>query len=432
MGSAGDVHPFLGLALALRERGHRITFVVVQYFEELIRRHGLEYVQVGTTEEFLASLNNPNLWNPRKALQHVYEAGIRPSMPLQLEALANHYVQGQSVVLSSCLGFGALLAREKLGLPLLTVDLQPAVLWSDIAPPRIPGGFGPAWVQRLLYRIGVRFIIDPVILPSLNAYRRDLGLAPVASVPPWWHSPDGVVCLFPEWFCPPQADWPPGVVQTDFPLWDERADEPLANDVEAFLASGDKPIVFTPGSANLHAREFFRVAIDACRRLSRRGILLTRFAEQIPANLPPTVRHFAYVPLSPLLPRCAALVHHGGIGTTSQAMAAGVPQLIMALAHDQFDNADRIKRLGIGDWLTPTWLTGRRVARMLGRLLSSDATRTACRTVAQRLARRDGIARTAAAVEAWAFRAVRQSPSKSAAPCRVHGTLTSSATDGVI
>jgi rhamnosyltransferase subunit B len=398
MGSAGDVHPFLGLALGLRDRGHRITFVVVQYFEELIRRHGLEYVQVGTTEQFLASLSNPNLWNPQKALQHVYESGIRPAMPLQFEALASRHVPGETVVM----GFGALLAREKLGLPLLTIDLQPAVMWSDIAPPKIPGAFGPPWLQKVFYRIGVKYIIDPVILPSLNAYRRELRLPPVASVPAWWHSPDGVACLFPQWFCPPQADWPANIMQTDFPLWDERADEPLADDVERFLAAGDAPIAFTPGSANLHAKDFFRSAVNACQRLGRRALFLTRFAEQIPANLPPTVRHFSYVPLAPLLPRCAALVHHGGMGTAAQAMAAGVPQLIMALAHDQFDNGDRIKRLGIGDWLTPRWFTGRRVARILSSLLESPSVRSACQAIAQRLELRDGMERTVTAIEAWA------------------------------
>jgi len=415
MGSAGDVHPFLGLALALRERGHTITFVVAQYFEELVRRHGLEYVEVGTTEQFLASLNNPNLWNPRKALQHVYESGIRHAMPLQYEALASHFVPGESVAISSCLGFGALLAREKLGLPLVTVDLQPAVLWSDIEPPRIPGTFGPKWLQRLIYQIGVKFIIDPVILPSLNAYRREIGLPPIASVPPWWHSPDCVACLFPTWYGPPQADWPPNVIQTDFPLWDERADEPLGDDVEAFLAAGEPPIVFTPGSANLFGKNFFLAAVDACRRLGRRGILLSRFADQVPTSLPATVKHFAYVPLGPLLPRCAALVHHGGIGTAAQAMAAGVPQLIMALAHDQYDNADRIQRLGIGNWSTPRWFSGRRVARMLGTLLASGQSQTACRQVAQRLARRDGLAQTAAALETWSQQRLNQGTARSLA-----------------
>ncbi|MCI0358401.1 MAG: hypothetical protein L0211_07960, partial [Planctomycetaceae bacterium] len=96
-------------------------------------------------------------------------------------------------------------------------------------------------------------------------------------------------------------------------------------------------------------------------------------------------------------------VHHGGIGTSAQAMAAGVPQLIMALAHDQYDNADRIQRLGIGNWLTPRWFSGPRVARVLGTLLASDSIRSACGQVAQRLARRDGLAQTAAALEAWSL-----------------------------
>lgn len=404
MGSAGDVHPFLGLALALRERGHSITFIVVEYFRELIEGHGLKYVQVGTTEEFLASMRNPNLWKPRKALQHVYESGIRPAMPLQFEAFREHDVPGETVAIGSALGFGALLAREKLGIPLLSLHLQPAVLWSDIDPPTIPGAFGPKWLQPWLYRFGVKYVIDPVILPSLNAYRRELDLPPIASVPPWWHSPECIVCLFPEWYCSPPADWPPNLVQTDFPLWDAQAEEPLSAEIESFLKAGDAPLVFTPGSANVHGAAFFRAAVDACRRLGRRGILLTRFAEQIPASLPPGVRHFEYVPLTPLLPRCAALVHHGGIGTAAQAMAAGVPQLIMALAHDQYDNATRVTRLGIGDWLTPTWFSGARVAHRLSRLLESADVQAACRQVAERLARRDGLERTATAVESWSER----------------------------
>ncbi|MCU0877046.1 MAG: glycosyltransferase [Pirellulaceae bacterium] len=414
MGSAGDVHPFLGLALALRERGHGITFVVVEYFRELIERHGLKYVQVGTTEEFLASTRNPNIWKPRKALQHVYESGIRPAMPLQFEAFKEHFVPGETVGIGSALGFGALIAREKLGIPLITLHLQPAVLWSDIEPPTIPGAFGPKWLQPWLYRIGVKYVIDPVILPSLNAYRRELGLPPIASVPPWWHSPDCVISMFPEWYCPPQADWPPNHLQTDFPLWDAQADEPLADEVESFLAAGDAPLVFTPGSANVFGAAFFRTAVDACQRLGRRGILLTRFPEQIPAKLPRGVRHFPYVPLTPLLARCAALVHHGGIGTASQAMTAGIPQLIMALAHDQYDNATRVTRLGIGDWLTPTWFSGGRVAKRLSRLLESADVRKSCREVADRLKRRDGLDETAAAVENWSSRRLQHRSEASA------------------
>jgi UDP:flavonoid glycosyltransferase YjiC (YdhE family) len=154
----------------------------------------------------------------------------------------------------------------------------------------------------------------------------------------------------------------------------------------------------------VHGRAFFAAAADACRRLGRRGIFLTKFPEQLPAALPPGVAHFAYVPLDVLLPRAAAFVHHGGVGSMSQALAAGVPQLVMPLAHDQFDNLARVRALGVGEGVGVSRFTGRRVARVLARLLTSDAVAKACRTVAARLTRRDGLDRAAAAVERFVER----------------------------
>jgi UDP:flavonoid glycosyltransferase YjiC (YdhE family) len=264
--------------------------------------------------------------------------------------------------------------------------------------------FGPRWLQRLQYRIGEQFFIDPVVCPSLNALRRELGLPPVRKITRWWHSRSCVVCVFPDWYCRPQPDWPDNLIQTDFLLWDERTEEGLPQEVEAFLAAGDPPIAFTPGSANLFGEKFFESAVNACRRLGRRGVLLTRFSEQIPDPLPASVMHSRYAPFSLLLPRAAAFVHHGGIGSTAQGLAAGAPQLIMPLAHDQFDNAARVKRFGVGDWLKPARFSGAVVAKKLDSLLSSQKAATACDRLAQRMTRRDGAARTAAAIEEWSYK----------------------------
>src|SRR5262249_39414224 len=157
-----------------------------------------------------------------------------------------------------------------------------------------------------------------------------------------------VLAMFPDWYAPPQVDWPKPLMQADFPLWNHNSDAPLPVDVQAFLDAGEPPLVFTPGSANMHGQKFFKAAVEACQQLGRRGILLTQFAEQIPAQLPDAVRHVKYVPLDRLLCRSAAFVHHGGVGSMSQAMLAGIPQIIMPLAHDQFDNATRVKNLNIG------------------------------------------------------------------------------------
>jgi UDP:flavonoid glycosyltransferase YjiC (YdhE family) len=160
----------------------------------------------------------------------------------------------------------------------------------------------------------------------------------------------------------------------------------MSPELAAFLADGPPPIAFTPGSANLHGRPFFEAAVDACTRLGRRGVLLTRFPEQVPSGLPSGVRHFAYAPFSQLLPRASALVHHGGIGTAAQGMAAGVPQLIMPLAHDQFDNVARMRRLGIARALPPARFRGPALARALGTLLDSPEVAARCRAVAGRFA----------------------------------------------
>src|SRR5262249_4330574 len=143
---------------------------------------------------------------------------------------------------------------------------------------------------------------------------------------------------------------------------------------------------FTPGSANLHARPFFEAAVDACARLGGRGVLLTRFPDQVPSHLPDGVWHCAYAPFSRLLPHVAALVHHGGIGTAPQGMAAGVPQLVMPLSHDQFDNAARMQRLGIARSLPPAPFRGPRVAAALKALVDSPDVAAHCRGVAERFA----------------------------------------------
>src|SRR5262249_33834850 len=147
------------------------------------------------------------------------------------------------------------------------------------------------------------------------------------------------------------------------------AGAPVERDVARFLTDGEPPVVFTPGTGNRHARDFFAAAADACVRLGRRGLFLTRFAEQLPAQLPDGVRHFAWVPLSKLLPHASALVHHGGIGTSAAALAAGIPQVVMPFSHDQPDNAARLERLGVARPLPVRRFRGPALAAELGQLL---------------------------------------------------------------
>jgi rhamnosyltransferase subunit B len=125
----------------------------------------------------------------------------------------------------------------------------------------------------------------------------------------------------------------------------------------------------------------------------------------VPANLPDGVRHFDYAPFSELLPKCAALVHHGGIGTTSQALAAGVPQLVMPLAHDQHDNAARVRALGAGMELSPKSYKPKKVAEVLTALLGDPAISQRCREVAKKF-KGDPLGETCDLIEAVASESI--------------------------
>lgn len=398
-GSAGDVFPMVGLALALQQQGHEATIATNPHFESLIRRHGIAFEATGAEAEFDACIRHPDLWDPVKAFGLIANT-LKPILRQQYEIFAEHYSRRRDTVgLVNVYGFGALNAREKLGMKVLTLHLQPAGIWSDVDPPGLPNLFGPRWLKGLLYRVGCKLIIDPTILPFLNAWRNELGLRKVKSITRWWNSPDGVLCMFPEWYAPAQPDWPPRVAFSDFPLWNDAANQPLAPDIENFLHAGAAPIAFTPGSANVHGESFFRVAVEVCQKLGRRGLLLTSYAEQLPQNLPDAVKHVRYAPLDLLLPKCAAFVHHGGIGSMSQAMLAGIPQYIMPLAHDQFDNAARIKKLGVGDSAPVKQFKAPLVSMLLKRLLNDVAVERACQDLARRMAPREGLAKSVEALE---------------------------------
>jgi UDP:flavonoid glycosyltransferase YjiC (YdhE family) len=157
--------------------------------------------------------------------------------------------------------------------------------------------------------------------------------------------------------------------------------------------------VFTPGTAMLHGHEFFQAAADACVRLGRRGILLTRHAEQLPDRLPAEVRHFDFVPLGALLPRAAAIAHHAGVGTLAQGLAAGIPHLSMPMSHDQPDNASRLARLGVGLTIKPKHFQGERVAAALEQLLSARGVKDRCRELAGRFDTAAALERTCREIE---------------------------------
>ena len=140
------------------------------------------------------------------------------------------------------------------------------------------------------------------------------------------------------------------------------------------------------------AAHLYAAASDACKSLGLRGVLVTRFREQVPADLPANVIHTSYAPFSWLLPRAAAVVHHGGIGTVGQSLAAGIPQVcVPGLVFDTIDNACRLKKLGVARVLPLRRCSAETMGSTIRKLLDDKTVAQPCKHFARRIHEADAI-----------------------------------------
>jgi rhamnosyltransferase subunit B len=358
LGTWGDVLPFARLGRELRRRGHAVSMLACELFEPLARREGFEFLPLLDRDEYQRIFANPRLWHPRWAGITFLRDAVLPFMRRQYD-VADHFCRAGEcdVLVAPSQSLGARIAQEKLSVPLVTVHLAPYMFRSAIASRKVSGVSLPVWLppamKRAMFRLA-DFCGDLSFGREVNKFRAELGLPRVRRVFwEWWNSPERIVALFPEWFAEPQADWPRRTVMAGFLPVDDARMISLDAGLESFLQSGSEPIVFTAGTAMAHGGRFFENSILTARALGKRAILLSQFRGQIPDDLPPGVIARDFVPLTALLQRAAAIVHHGGIGTSAQGIAAGVPQLLVPMSFDQPDNAHRVECLGVGrsiDW----------------------------------------------------------------------------------
>jgi len=379
IGSSGDVYPFLALAVGLKKRGHHVTLVTSMYFEEVINNESIKFIPVGSSEDYLNIIQNPDLWDPQKSMKfygtEVVGQLIRPMYEIITGYMDNNE---DAILIAQGLVFAAQTAHEMYGYPFVSLHLQPGVFRSVYDMPLLSGWF-PRPLLKLIFNLLDKLLLDPALTPSLNEFRAELGLGPIKNIADQWiHSPQKTIGLFEEWFAPIQPDWPPQTELTGFVFYDPNADDPLPTKVSEFLDAGEAPIVFTPGTSYKHGEDFFNASVEACQILGKRGILLTKYGKQIPKDLPQSIKYFDYVPFGSLLPHAAALVHHGGVGTLAQALKAGIPQLIRPVAQDQPDNAARLVKLGVASSLQVRKYTGGNVAEKLDYLLTSEQVKDAC------------------------------------------------------
>ncbi|WP_455923457.1 glycosyltransferase [Pseudomonas putida] len=401
IGSAGDVYPFIGLGKALVEQGHAVTLCSMPPFQAAIEQNGLEFVPVCDALTYRQAMDDPRLWEPKTSFGTLWQVIAGMLEPVYRYVVSRRFED--IVVVGSLWALGARIAHERYGIPYLSVQVSPSTLLSAHVPPVHPkfnvSPRVPLPLRKWLWR-GIEYLsLDRTCAPAIDALRHKIGLTgKVQNVfSQWLHAPQGVLCLFPSWFAAGQPDWPRPLSMVGFPLFDGSQGGELDPQVQAFLADGSAPIVFTQGSTTHFDPGFYRLAISALAKLGARGIFLSGDREAL-GDLPANVLQCRYAPMSVLLPHCAALVHPAGVGAMSLALAAGIPQVVMPVAHDQFDNAERLVRLGAGVRLQLP-LGEHDLLEALVQVRSHPAVRQACLLAHQRSVANDACAQAVELIE---------------------------------
>ncbi len=392
-GSLGDLHPFLALALGLRQRGCEPVVATHELYRKKIEALGIEFAPLRPDYDPTREDLNLLSMDPWRGTEVILREGLFPHLRDTFQDL-QRATQGASLLVSHAIVFPAPMLAEQTGLPWASVALSPIALMSVHDPPHA----APSPLVNKVWSMGTgvsRFFIGLIRRQTAHwcspifRFRQELGL-PAGPHPLFegQHSPLLALALFSGIIGEPQADWPRSARQTGFCFLDDAREMP--DDLRQFLDEGPPPVVFTLGSAAvLTAGDFFVQSARAIERLGCRAVFIAGKESRIT----PSDRVFVapYAPYSQVFGRAAVIVHQGGVGTTAQGLRAGRPALIVPFAHDQPDNAMRVARAGAGRSIPRSRYTAARAAEAIRDLLQDGRYARKARLAAERVAAEDGV-----------------------------------------
>ncbi len=398
-GSLGDLYPFLGLAVELRSHGHHVHIATNRFHLELVHSLGFECSDFPPhldPSEDLALV--AAAMHPARGSEVILRRFVFPYVEACLEALLPHARRSDCIV-SSILCVAAPLAAHLCNVAWVSGLLSPMLLWSAHEPPVLPATCRIGR-QRWLGPTFHRFVLSLALWISrrwcrpYDTLRRQLGMITTGNpLKEGLISHPLTLALWSPLFGAPQPDWPASVLPTGFMYYEPEPETPLDPQLEGFLAAGEPPVLITFGSAAIYlAAERLEAMLDGARTLGERCLfvlneeLLQRFGH----HASETIHLTPAAPYAHVMPRCRGVVHPGGIGTTAEALRAGAPQLVVPWAHDQFDNAERVRRLGCGAVLRGRRVGARRFATALTEALDQPNLRTRCQEIASSLREEDG------------------------------------------
>lgn len=378
-GSLGDMHPMNALGIELKKRGHTVIFAAMDFYREKIEMLGFEFRSMrphfNPEDKELARRVMDAQTGTELLLKEILLPNVRPQFEDLMTAVAD-----ADLMITGEVVYAAKSVAELTGIKWITTSLAPSSFFSThdpFVPPTAQFLKHFRFMGRPLFGT-INFFIRRLVeswLGEYRAFRREIGLDDN-------HNPvfGGKfsrllhLALFSKVLGKPQPDWAKSTLQCGFCFYDGKDDYgAISEDLQKFLDAGDAPIVFTLGSAAvMDARDFFEESAKAARILKKRAVLLYGIFNAPPKITDENIVAFDYAPYSQVFPRAAAVVHQGGVGTTSQVLRAGVPHLFMPYSHDQPDNAARCERLGVAKVISRDRYTAENAAEKLRELLDNE------------------------------------------------------------
>ncbi len=356
LGSRGDIQPFIPLGLGLQRTGYQVRFATFEVFRPFIEENGLEFYPIYGNPHDTMTSQAGQAWlragqnaiaNATQMWRALTRADNTPAFNDALDAC-----RGSDAVIYSFMGATAYHVAEKLELPSIFTLIQPFTrsrLMPSMIMPELPFGGG---YNLLTHRIS-EVTIWTIVKRMINSWRVDtLGLPPIPWQGPFNHMYENHMPYlygFSPSVLPRPADWPDWHHISGYWFLDRDPSWQPPRDLVRFLESGPKPISIGFGSmTGKDAEMLLALAVQALGEIGQRAVLLGGWADVGSLQLPETVFQIDAVPHDWLFPRVAAVVHHGGSGTTAAGLRAGVPSVVVPFFGDQPFWGRRVQALGVG------------------------------------------------------------------------------------
>ncbi len=403
LGTRGDVQPYIALGKGLKEAGDTVRLVTTQEFETLVIAQGLEFwCMRGNTQAKMEE--NKEL---SEILEHgnflkIFRLMAKEAQRTAIELLDDGFAacQGMDLLITGLVSiFICLSLAEKLKIPLLQTYLVPFTPTKDfpsvLVPPTLPN-LGGAFNR--LSQLLVRQLIWSGMQTMFNQGRKKvLGLPPASFSKPFhFNHSEGLPTLygFSPFVVPAPADWGADNHVTGYWFLDSDANWTPPPVLLDFLQAGPAPVYIGFGSmSSRNPQETAELALKALKKTNQRALLFSGWGGLQKTDLPDSVMMIDSTPHAWLFPRVAAVVHHGGAGTTAAGLRAGVPSIVIPFNFDQPFWGKRVHELGVGPELIPrSKLTVDRLAQAIQEAVTNTTMRQRAADLGEKILAEDGIA----------------------------------------